>query len=68
MTIQCQYDLEAHFDHIITFLLYPGITINVSIISVWCASEIENWRAGNSNNRAVHIKWCPVIVSIRLDR
>ena len=23
MAIQCQYDLEAHLDHIITFLLHP---------------------------------------------
>ena len=23
MTIQCQYDLEAHLRHIITFLLHP---------------------------------------------
>ena len=32
MTIQCQYDLQAQLDHIITFLLHPGITFNVSII------------------------------------
>ena len=23
MAIQCQYDIEAHLDHIITFLLHP---------------------------------------------
>ena len=23
MAIQCQYDLEAHLDNIMTFLLYP---------------------------------------------
>ena len=34
MTIQSQYDLEAHLDHIITLLLHSGITFNVSITSV----------------------------------
>ena len=53
MTIQCQYDIEAHLEHIITFLIHLGFTFNVSIICwIICVSETENWRVGNSNNRA----------------
>ena len=33
LALYSQYEQEAQLDHIITFLLHPGITFNVSIIS-----------------------------------
>ena len=29
MANQCQYDLEAHFGHIITFLIHPHTFVSV---------------------------------------
>ena len=37
MAIQCQYDLEAHLGHIITFLLHPGK------FNLCCSGNIFIW-------------------------